>query len=115
MHCYLRQRSLTGYATENRSPTQGYFGVGGPERSGGTGGNVRPVPGPGSLLVTGGELAVDGGPIETLGQIESNEQNLQLRPSILFRPRWVCLICKSSYKPKVMSDFHSLYLSKFQQ
>ena len=87
-------------ATENRSVTRGYREgvVGGPERSGGTGGNVRPLPGR-AMRVTGGELAVDGRPIENLGQIKSNVQNLQLRPSIPFvHSIQVCLICKSCTK-----------------
>ena len=86
-------------ATENRSVTRLQSGGdGGPERSGGTGGNVRPLPGR-AMRVTGGELAVDGRPIENLGQIESNVQNLQLRPSIPFvHSTQVCLICKSYTK-----------------
>ena len=57
--------------------------VGGPERSVGTGGNVRALPGR-AMRVTGGEPAVDGRPIENLGQIETDVQKLQPRSSIAF-------------------------------
>ena len=104
--------------TENRSVTRGDTLVvqSGPERSGGTGGNVRPLPGP-LLRLTGGELAVDGRPIQTnskLRQIESNVQNLQLSSGhpLPFAVKSLLDMCESSHKCQVMSDFHSLYLTK---
>ena len=80
------------------------------------GGNVRPLPGP-LLRLTGGELAVDGRPIQTnskLRQIESNVQNLQLSSGhpLPFAVKSLLDMCESSHKCQIMSDFHSLYLTK---
>ena len=102
-HCYLWQRSSLDAGqcvTENRSVTRvdALVAQSGQEVPS-AGGNVRPLPGP-LLRLTGGELAVDGRPIQTnskLRQIESNVQNLQLSSGhpLLFAVKTLLPMCES--------------------